>query len=230
MRENILIIEDEEALRATLSVRLRGEGYTVDTASTGIEGIEKVTSQPFDLIILDVLLPDLIGWDVCREIRQSGMATPILFLTAKTQTVDKVAGLRLGADEYVTKPFKAAELVARIEALLRRMPTRSSRGVYRFGSLLVDLHRGEVTKDDCPVYLSGREFQLLRYLVHRAGISVSREELLREIWGYSASTYTRTIDVHISSLRDKLEEHPKQPELIITVAGVGYKFMGSKAV
>src|SRR6516162_11939991 len=142
MRENILIIEDEEALRSTLSVRLRGEGYAVDTASTGIEGIEKVTSQPFDLIILDILLPDRIGWDVCREIRQSGMATPIVFLTAKTQTIDKVIGLRLGADDYVTKPFKAAELVARIEAVLRRAPTRQSRGVFRFGSLLVDLHRG----------------------------------------------------------------------------------------
>jgi DNA-binding response OmpR family regulator len=230
MRENILIIEDEEALRATLSVRLRGEGYAVDTASTGIEGIDKVTTQPFDLIILDILLPDLIGWDVCRQIRQSGMATPIIFLTAKTQTIDKVAGLRLGADEYVTKPFKAEELVARIEALLRRMPMRPSRDVYRFGSLLVDLHRCVVTKDDCPVYLSGRELQLLRYLIHRAGISVSREELLREVWGYTASTHTRTIDMHISSLRDKLEEHPNYPQLIITVSGVGYKFMGSKAV
>jgi two-component system, OmpR family, alkaline phosphatase synthesis response regulator PhoP len=229
MRESILIIEDEEALRSTLSVRLRGEGYIVETAADGLDGFEKATTQPYDLIILDVLLPDRIGWDVCRDIRQSGMATPILFLTAKTQTIDKVTGLRLGADDYVTKPFKAAELVARIEALLRRVPTRSSRGVYRFGSLLVDLHRGQVTKDDCPVYLSGREFQLLRYLIQRAGISVSREELLRDIWGYSASTYTRTIDVHISSLRDKLEEHPRHPELIITVAGVGYKFMGSKA-
>jgi two-component system, OmpR family, alkaline phosphatase synthesis response regulator PhoP len=229
MRENILIIEDEEALRSTLSVRLRGEGYIVETAADGLDGFEKATTQPYDLIILDVLLPDRIGWDVCRDIRQSGMATPILFLTAKTQTIDKVTGLRLGADDYVTKPFKAAELVARIEALLRRVPTRSSRGVYRFGSLLVDLHRGQVTKDDCPVYLSGREFQLLRYLIQRAGISVSREELLREVWGYSASTYTRTIDVHISSLRDKVEEHPRHPELIITVAGVGYKFMGSKA-
>jgi len=228
MRENILIIEDEEALRSTLSVRLRGEGYTVDTASTGVEGFEKVISQPFDLIILDVLLPDQIGWDVCREIRQSGMATPILFLTAKTQTVDKVTGLRLGADDYVTKPFKAAELVARIEALLRRVPTRSSRGVYRFGSLLVDLHSGKVTKNDCPIYLSRREFELLRYLIPRAGTSISREELLREIWGYSEGTYTRTIDVHVSSLRDKLEESPERPELIITVAGVGYKFMGSK--
>jgi two-component system, OmpR family, alkaline phosphatase synthesis response regulator PhoP len=229
MRENILIIEDEEALRSTLSVRLRGEGYIVETAADGLDGFEKATTQPYDLIILDVLLPDRIGWDVCREIRQSGMATPIVFLTAKTQTIDKVTGLRLGADDYVTKPFKASELVARIEALLRRVPTRSSRGVYRFGSLLVDLHRGDVTKDDCPVYLSGREFQLLRYLIQRAGISVSREELLREVWGYSASTYTRTIDVHISSLRDKVEEHPRHPELIITVAGVGYKFMGSKA-
>ena len=229
MRENILLIEDEEVLRSTLSVRLRGEGYIVDAASGGVEGFEKATSQPFDLIILDVLLPDRSGLDVCRDIRHAGIATPILFLTARAQTIDKVVGLKLGADDYVTKPFKSAELIARIEVLLRRVPIRSGHGVRQYGPILVDLRRAEVTRDNSPVYLSGREFQLLRYLIDHAGSTVSRGELLKEVWGYASDAYTRTIDMHISSLRDKLEQNPKHPELIVTVAGVGYRFVGSKA-
>lgn len=228
MKANILLVEDEEALTSTLSVRLRGEGYVVDTASDGVSGFEKATTQPFDLIILDIMLPDRSGWDVCRDIREAGMATPILFLTARSQTTDKVVGLRLGADDYVTKPFKAAELVARIEVLLRRVPIRSGHGVHQFGLLKVDVGRGEVSRDGQPVCLATREFQLLRYLIERAGTSVSREELLRAVWGYATSTLTRTIDMHVASLRDKLETNPKRPELILTVAGVGYKFMGSR--
>ncbi len=227
MKENILIIEDEEILRDTLSVRLLGEGYVTDIASGGIEGFEKAITQPFDLIILDIMLPDRNGWDVCRDIRQAGMATPILFLTARTQTLDKVTGLRLGADDYVTKPFKAAELVARIEVLLRRVPIRSGHGVHQFGQIRVDVQRAEVTKEGKPVYLAAREFQLLRYLVERPGSTISREELLSAVWGYTTITMTRTVDMHIASLRGKLEANQKRPELIITVAGVGYKFMGS---
>ncbi len=229
MRENILLIEDEEVLRSTLSVRLRGEGYIVDAASGGIEGFDKATSQPFDLIILDILLPDRNGLDICRDIRLAGIATPILFLTARAQTIDKVVGLKLGADDYVTKPFKSAELIARIEVLLRRAPTRSGHGISQFGSILIDLRRGEVTRENSPVYLSSREFQLLRYLIDHAGSTVSRGELLKEVWGYAVNAYTRTIDMHISSLRDKLEQNPKYPELIVTVPGIGYKFVGSKA-
>jgi DNA-binding response OmpR family regulator len=228
MRENILIIEDEESLRSTLSVRLRGEGYLVDSASDGTGGFDKATTQPFDLIILDIMLPDRSGWDICRDIRQAGMATPILFLTARSHTTDKVLGLRLGGDDYLTKPFKAVELVARIEALLRRVPIRSGHGVHQFGSIHVDVRRAEVTRDGKPVYLSAREFQLLRYLIERSGASIPREELLSAVWGYASSTLTRTIDMHVSSLREKLEENPKRPELIVTVAGVGYKFMGSR--
>ena len=228
MRENILIIEDEETLRSTLSVRLRGEGYVVDSASDGIEGLDKATTQPFDLIILDIMLPDRSGWDICRDLRQAGMATPILFLTARTHTSDKVLGLRLGGDDYLTKPFKAAELVARIEALLRRVPIRTGYGVHQFGSIHLDVRRAEVTRDGKPVYLSAREFQLLRYLIERSGASVPREELLSAVWGYASSTLTRTVDMHVSSLRDKLEENPKHPELIVTVGGVGYKFMGPR--
>jgi two-component system, OmpR family, alkaline phosphatase synthesis response regulator PhoP len=228
MNENILLIEDEQALRSTLSVRLRGEGYVVDTAQDGVEGFEKATTQPFDLIILDVMLPYRSGLDVCRDIRQAGLATPILFLTARHQTADKVIGLKLGADDYVTKPFKAAELVARIEVLLRRVPIRSGQGVHQFGTIRVDLRRTEVTRDNKPVYLSAREFQLLRYFIERAGNTVPRVELLRTVWGYDSGTLTRTVDMHVASLREKLEVNPKHPELIITVAGVGYRFVGSR--
>jgi two-component system, OmpR family, alkaline phosphatase synthesis response regulator PhoP len=228
MRENILLIEDEQALRSTLSVRLRGEGYVVDTAGDGIEGFEKATTQPFDLIILDIMLPYRSGLDVCRDIRQAGLATPILFLTARHQTTDKVIGLKLGADDYVTKPFKAIELVARIEALLRRVPVRSGHGVHQFGLIQVDIRKAVVTREGKPVYLSAREFQLLRYFIERAGSTIPRVELLRSVWGYDTSTLTRTVDMHVASLRDKLEENARHPELILTVAGVGYKFMGTR--
>ena len=227
MRENILLVEDEQALRSTLSVRLQGEGYVVDTAADGVEGFEKATTRPFDLIILDIMLPYRSGLDVCRDIRQAGLATPILFLTARHQTTDKVIGLKLGADDYVTKPFKAAELIARIEALLRRVPIRSGHGVHQFGSIRVDVRRAEVTRDEKPVYLSAREFQLLRYFIERAGSTIPRVELLRSVWGYDTNTMTRTVDMHVASLREKLEENPRHPELIVTVAGVGYKFVGS---
>jgi two-component system, OmpR family, alkaline phosphatase synthesis response regulator PhoP len=224
MNESILVVEDEEALRTTLSDRLRGEGYVVDTAGDGAEGLEKATTLPFDLIILDVMLPFRTGLEVCRDIRQAGMATPILFLTAKDRTVDKVVGLKLGADDYVTKPFKSSELMARVEVLLRRAPNYAGQGVCRFGSIHIDLRRSQVTREGKVVYFAGREFQLLRYLVERAGRAVSRDELLRYVWGYSEGTFTRTVDVHILSLRQKLEADPKKPEFILTVPGVGYKF------
>jgi DNA-binding response OmpR family regulator len=230
MKESILLIEDEPALQSTLGLRLRGEGYVVETASDGTEGFEKATMSPFDLIILDVMLPDRSGFDICRDIRQAGLATPILFLTARNHTTDKVIGLKLGADDYVTKPFKSAELIARIEVLLRRVPVRSGYGVHQFGSIRVDVRRAEVTRDGVPVYLSAREFQLLRYLIERSGSTVPRSELLRSIWGYSEDTLTRTVDMHIASLRDKLEENPRKPELITTVAGVGYRFVGSRGL
>ncbi len=228
MKERILIVEDEQALRSTLSVRLRGEGYVVDTANDATDGFEKATGSPFDLIILDVMLPDRSGFDVCRDIRQAGLATPILFLSARHQTTDKVIGLRLGGDDYVTKPFKAAELVARIEVLLRRVPIRAGHGVHQFGAIQVDIRRSEVTRAGNPVYLSAREFQLLRYLIERAGGTVPRVEILRSVWGYDSNTLTRTVDMHIASLRNKLEADPKHPEFILTVAGVGYKFVGSR--
>ena len=228
MKENILLVDDEEALRSSLSFRLRGEGYIVDTAADATEGFEKATSLPFDLIILDLMLPDRSGLDVCKAIREAGIATSLIVLSARHQTADKVVALKLGADDYVTKPFKSAELVARVEAQLRRMPIRSGQGVFQFGPIRLDFRLAEVTKNDEPVPLSAKEFQLLRYLIERAGSSIPREELLSSIWGYDASTLTRTVDMHVASLRKKLENNPSQPELIVTVSGLGYKFMGSR--
>lgn len=226
MNESILLVEDEQALRTTLSDRLRGEGYIVDTAADGQEGFDKASNLPYDLIILDLMLPRRSGLDVCRDIRQAGMATPILILTVRNETVDKVVGLKMGADDYVTKPFEAAELMARIEVLLRRVPIHAGQGLYEFGSIRVDVRRAEVTREGKPVYLTAKEFQLLRYFMERVGSTVPRDELLRSVWGYDTDTFTRTVDTHVGSLRQKLEENPKRPELILTVSGVGYKFVG----
>ena len=226
MNESILLVEDEQALRTTLGDRLRGEGYIVDTAADGQEGFDKASNLPYDLIILDLMLPRRSGLDVCRDIRQAGMATPILILTVRNETVDKVVGLKMGADDYVTKPFETAELMARIEVLLRRVPIHAGQGLYEFGSIRVDVRRAEVTREGKPVYLTAKEFQLLRYFMERVGSTVPRDELLRSVWGYDTDTFTRTVDTHVGSLRQKLEENPKRPELILTVSGVGYKFVG----
>jgi len=224
MNENILLVEDEEALRMTLGDRLRSEGYVVDLACDGEQGLDKATGTPYDLIIMDIMLPNRSGLDVCRDIRKAGLATPILVLTARDQTVDKVLGLKLGADDYVTKPFDTLELMARIEALLRRVPGRSLQSVYQLGPIRMDIRGTEVMRDGKPVPLSAREFQLLRYFMENAGVTLSRNDLLHEVWGYEDGTFTRTVDVHIASLRQKLEKDPKKPELILTVPGMGYKF------
>jgi len=226
MNENILLVEDEQALRMTLSDRLQGEGYVVDLSPDGEQGFEKATTLPFDLIILDIMLPRRSGLDICRDIRLAGLATPILLLTARGQITDKVVGLKLGADDYVTKPFDTLELIARIEALLRRAPTRTGHGILQFGSIRLDIRGTQVTREGSPVYLSAREFQLLRYFTEHKGITLSRDEILREVWGYEAGTFTRTVDVHVASLRQKLEKAPKKPEMILTVPGIGYKFQG----
>lgn len=226
MNESILLVEDEEALRMTLSDRLRSEGYVVDFAADGELGFDKATRLPFDLIILDIMLPRCNGLDLCRGIRLAGLATPILLLTARGQIADKVVGLKLGADDYVTKPFDTMELMARVEALLRRSTPRAVQGIFQFGLIRVDLRGTLVTRAGKAVYLSAREFQLLRYLIEHAGATVSRNEILREVWGYEVGTFTRTVDVHVASLRQKLEKVPKRPEMILTVPGLGYKFQG----
>ena len=224
--DSILLVEDEHALRMTLGDRLRNEGYVVDYAVDGEEGFVKATQLPFDLIILDLMLPRRDGLDVCSGIRGSGVITPILMLTARGRTPDKVAGLKIGADDYVTKPFKMPELLARIEALLRRAPTRPTAppAVYEFGRVRVDIRGTEVVRDGAVVELSAREFQLLRFFLENQGTTLTREDLLTRVWGYSASTFTRTVDVHVASLRQKLEDDPRQPRFFVTVQGIGYKF------
>src|SRR6202140_5002639 len=178
MNESLLLVEDEQALRTALEVRLRAEGYVVDTAEDGEEGLQKATNLPFDLIILDVMLPYRSGLDVCRGVRQLGLATPILILTVRDQTIDKVVGLNLGADDYMTKPFESAELIARIQALLRRLPIRTGQGIRQFGSIRVDVRRAEVMRDGKQIYLTSREFQLLCYLMDCTGSTGPRTEFL----------------------------------------------------
>lgn len=225
----ILLVEDEEGLVVTLSDRLLSEGYEVVAASDGAAGFDLACAERFDLIILDVMLPKKNGYDVCRDLRQKGVSTPVLMLTAKGETIDKVLGLKLGADDYLTKPFEMIELVARVEALLRRSPA-STNGkaptaeAFRFGSVSVDFKRAEVVKDNSPVDLSAMEFKLLQFLIENRGHVHSRDHLLDEVWGYDAMPSTRTVDVHIAWLRQKLEENPKHPHFIQTVHGLGYKF------
>ena len=226
MERRILLIEDEPGLVMTLTDRLRSEGHHVESAADGVTGLEMACNAAFDLIILDLMLPRKNGMDVCRDLRQRGVSTPILMLTARGQTTDKVVGLKLGADDYLTKPFEMAELLARIEALLRRAPLAAAGEVYQFGHIRLDLRRTEVTRHGKPVTLSAKEFQLLRYLAEHRGTTVSREKLLSEVWGYGGVTSSRTVDVHVAWLRQKLEEDPRQPQWILTVHGMGYRLAG----
>jgi two-component system, OmpR family, alkaline phosphatase synthesis response regulator PhoP len=225
--ERILVVEDEEALRVALSDRLKNEDYVVESAADGEEGLEKALAGRFDLLILDVMLPRKKGFDICRDVRQAGLVVPIIMLTAKSETVDKVLGLKIGADDYVTKPFEMIELMARIEALLRRAPSQPADDgkVHEFGQVKIDLIGTSVTRKGNVVPLSAREFQLLRYFVQHPGVTLSREVLLTEVWGYSADAFTRTVDVHLASLRQKLEVDPKKPQFFVTVQGLGYKFL-----
>ena len=228
MTKRILLVEDEPGLVLTLNDRLSKEGFAVETARDGESGLQRATTESFDVIILDVMLPRKNGFDVCRDLRQQGTQTPVIMLTARGQVVDKVVGLKLGADDYLTKPFEMIELLARIEALLRRAPVAASASaeVYQFGPVRVDFRKAEVTRDDQPIELSAREFQLLRYFVEHRESAITRDVLLNEVWGYHAMPSTRTVDVHIAWLRQKLEPNPRHPQYILTVHGLGYKFVG----
>jgi two-component system alkaline phosphatase synthesis response regulator PhoP len=228
MEYRILLVEDEPGLRFTLSDRLRIEGYVVEAVADGESGFSRACDEGFDLIVLDLMLPKKSGFDVCRDLRQMGLATPILMLTARDQMVDKVLGLKIGADDYLTKPFEMLELLARIEALLRRA-TRQFAGApatYQFGSIRIDFRKTEVVRKGSVVALSAKEFQLLRYFIENRGETLSRERLLQEVWGYTSMPFTRTVDVHVAWLRQKLEDDPKQPRWIVTVHGLGYRFAG----
>jgi len=210
----------------TLTDRLRSEGYQVDSATDGDCGLKKATQEPFDLVVLDLMLPCRSGLDVCREIRAARIAVPVLILTARNQTFDKIVGLKIGGDDYLGKPFDTLELMARIEALIRRSrisPWDTNPNIHIFGDVCVDLRGTTVTRQGMPVHLAAREFQLLRYFVSRRGKTLSRAEILKEVWGHRAEIFTRTVDVHVASLRHKLEPDAKRPSLILTVPGMGYK-------
>lgn len=226
MGSRILLVEDEAGLRLTLADRLQNEGYRVETARDGEEGQSRAATEAFDLIVLDVMLPKRNGFDVCRDLRAGGVTTPILMLTARGDVTDRVTGLRLGADDYLTKPFAMAELLARVEARLRpSLEGGASPEAYRFGDVCVDFRRADVTRGGHPVELSAKEFQLLRYFVEHRGAALSRSELLDRVWGYDAMPTTRTVDVHVAWLRRKLEPNPKHPQYIRTLHGLGYKFV-----
>ncbi len=228
MRKRLLLVEDEAGLVLTLSDRFHTEGYEVETAMDGNAGLAMALTDAFDLILLDVMLPGKSGYDICRDVRARGVETPIMMLTARWLVVDKVVGLKLGADDYVSKPFDVVELLARMEALLRRAPASAmkSSNTYQFGEVRIDFRKAEVIREGTPVVLSAREFTLLRYLIDNRGATVSREELLNQVWGHQAIPTTRTVDVHVAWLRQKLEDNPKYPQHILTIRGIGYKFAG----
>lgn len=223
----VLLVEDEPSLILTLSDRLRNEGYRVETAEDGETGLHAALGGHFDLIILDVMLPRKNGLDVCRDLRQQGLDVPILMLTARGQVVDKVVGLKLGADDYLTKPFDMMELLARLESLLRRArtPIGAATGSFTFGDVSVDFRHSEARRDGEPIELSSLEWKLLVHLIEHRGTVLSRDHLLDEVWGYDATPQTRTVDVHIASLRQKLEPTPSKPTYIRTVHGRGYRFV-----
>jgi two-component system, OmpR family, alkaline phosphatase synthesis response regulator PhoP len=226
MSSRILLIEDEPGLVLTLTDLLAGEGYDVDSATDGDTGLSRAMRERFDMVILDVMLPGMNGLEVCRNLRQQGKDLPILMLTAKGQLTDRVVGLKLGADDYVIKPFEPPELLARVEALLRRVNKEGLTPILRFqfGNVEVDFQAGEVRKNGEPVSMAAKELELLRYLIDHRGNVVSREDLLEGVWEYQPGVSSRTIDVHVAWVRQKLEDNPQNPTYIKTVRGVGYRF------
>jgi two-component system, OmpR family, alkaline phosphatase synthesis response regulator PhoP len=225
MNSRVLLIEDEPGLVLTLTDLLRAEGYEVDAASDGETGLSKALTREHSVIILDVMLPKKNLFDVCRELRQAGVDTAILMLTAKTLVGDRVTGLRLGADDYLAKPFDPSELLARIEALLRRIEKRSRPAVksFSFDDVEIDFERAEVSRAGQRVPLAAKEMQLLEYLVLHRDRVLLREEILQEVWQYDSEVNSRTLDVHVAWLRQKLD-NPQSPRRIQTVRGKGYKF------
>lgn len=225
---HILLIEDEAGVIATVTDRLEAEGYIVHSVQDGDEGLRRALGSDIGLIILDLMLPGRGGLEVCSELRRRGVQTPILMLSARGELVDRVTGLKLGADDYLAKPFAMAELVARLEVLLRRAQPRMRplQGFYRFGDVDVSFDQPEVRRAGQPIELTARELDLLRYFIRNRGIVLSRFELLKQVWGYDQVPSTRTVDVHVLGLRQKLECDPTHPTMIITISRQGYKFVG----
>ena len=228
MNERILLIEDENTLSLLLRERLEREGYSVTVCNDGEQGLTQALGGAFDLLLLDIKLPGRNGFDVCRELRRHSMNVPVLMLTARGDVNDRVLGLKTGADDYLVKPFEVAELLARMEALLRRAnnsPPQLVDSLFCYGSVVVDLRKEEVLRDGSPVELTAREFELLRYFVSHPDQRISRDVLLRQVWGYQGLPTTRTVDVHVAQLRQKLESNPKTPRHILTAHRSGYKFV-----
>ncbi len=225
-QKKILIVEDEPSLIFTLRDTLESEGYDVNVVSTGKEALEQVKENKPDLMLLDLMLPGMSGYEICEKIRSMKYTFPIIMLTARDQEVDKVEGLNIGADDYITKPFGVKELLARIKARLRRASSWSKSGPLeslKLGDVKIDLAEGEVSKPDGKTHdLSTREVEMIHYLVERANQPISRDELLEKVWRYEYSTNTRTVDVHVSKLRAKIEMHPDDPRHLVTLHGVGY--------
>ena len=223
--KKILIIEDEEPIRMALEDDFLLEGYEVEVASNGIEGLSKAENPEIDLIILDIMLPGMNGFDVCKTLRSKDIQTPIIMLTAKGQEIDRVVGLEIGADDYVTKPFSPRELQARVKSIIRRMerPGKPGNSIFRYRSLKVDFRQYECFKNDEKVNLTLHEFELLKYLIQNRGRVIDRDELLDEVWGKDVIVSPRTVDTHMANLRKKIEDEADRPQLILSVRGVGYK-------
>lgn len=223
----LLIVEDDPVMSIALKDGFSGEGYEIQHAVDGAEGFRMASEGNPDLIVLDVMLPRLSGLDVCKRLRQNGNRVPIIMLTARGQEDDKVQGLKGGADDYVTKPFSFVELLARVEALLRRTAgAEQAAAVYEFGDIKIDFGRAQAFKGGKHLALSPREFKLLRFMIDHRGEVLARERLLDAVWGYDNVPFTRTVDMHIAKLRKKIEDEPQSPTFIVTVHRVGYRFNG----
>lgn len=222
----ILVVEDEPNMRLGLKDNLEFEGYEVDLAPDGEAGLQKILDGNFDLILLDVMMPKMSGFDLCKTIRRKGITTPVILLTAKEQEIDKVLGLELGADDYVTKPFSLRELLARIKAVLRRGENvRADEIKVEIGKIEVNFQNYTALEKEEPVQMSHKEFEILNYLWRHRNRTVSRDDLLEKIWGYEESPTTRTVDNFILKLRQKIEKDPNHPQVILTVHGIGYKLI-----